>query len=97
MHGLQLRNLITGDNLIALKLAKEELLSQLRPNALALVEAQQYNDNALKTYIGTHDGDVYNKLYEYASKENSLNFAYPELIAKARENIKNMATYSPKL
>jgi Acyl-CoA oxidase len=61
---------------------------------LALVEAQQYSDNLLKTYIGTHDGDVYTKLYDYASKENSLNHDYPELIQKARDNVKKMSTYA---
>lgn len=38
---------------------REELLTKLRPNALAIVEAFDYSDNTLHTAIGRKDGQAY--------------------------------------
>ncbi|CAN1834694.1 Peroxisomal acyl-coenzyme A oxidase 1 [Linum perenne] len=45
------------------------LLSQVRPNAIALVDAFNYTDHYLGSILGRYDGDVYPKLYEEAWKD----------------------------
>ncbi|KAG6501311.1 hypothetical protein ZIOFF_041190 [Zingiber officinale] len=42
------------------------LYSQLRPNAVALVDAFNYTDHYLGSILGRYDGNVYPKLYEAA-------------------------------
>ncbi|XP_069105910.1 peroxisomal acyl-coenzyme A oxidase 1-like [Argopecten irradians] len=48
------------------------LMEEIRPNAVALVDAFDYPDKALDSCLGRYDGDVYNALYEY-SKASPLN------------------------
>ncbi|XP_067943579.1 peroxisomal acyl-coenzyme A oxidase 1-like [Watersipora subatra] len=58
-----------------LKIVKErssELLTMLRPNAVALVDAFDYPDRLLNSCLGRYDGNVYDALYDYA-KQSSLN------------------------
>ncbi|XP_027335034.1 peroxisomal acyl-coenzyme A oxidase 1-like isoform X1 [Abrus precatorius] len=53
-------------------LANEQLrslYSQVRPNAIALVDAFNYTDHYLGSVLGRYDGDVYPKLYEEAWKD----------------------------
>ncbi|KAK7346745.1 hypothetical protein VNO80_21268 [Phaseolus coccineus] len=45
------------------------LYSQLRPNAIGLVDAFNYTDHYLGSVLGRYDGDVYPKLYEEAWKD----------------------------
>ncbi|KAG5056956.1 hypothetical protein AAZX31_05G060200 [Glycine max] len=45
------------------------LYSQVRPNAIALVDAFNYTDHYLGSVLGRYDGDVYPKLYEEAWKD----------------------------
>ncbi|XP_042511697.1 peroxisomal acyl-coenzyme A oxidase 1-like, partial [Macadamia integrifolia] len=45
------------------------LYSQVRPNAIALVDAFNYTDHYLGSALGRYDGNVYPKLYEEAWKE----------------------------
>ncbi|CAN1259018.1 Peroxisomal acyl-coenzyme A oxidase 1 [Linum perenne] len=45
------------------------LFSQVRPNAIALVDAFNYSDHYLGSILGRYDGDVYPKLYEEAWKD----------------------------
>ncbi|XP_020247270.1 peroxisomal acyl-coenzyme A oxidase 1-like [Asparagus officinalis] len=45
------------------------LYSQLRPNAIALVDAFNYTDHFLGSVLGRHDGNVYPNLYEAAWKD----------------------------
>lgn len=45
------------------------LFSQVRPNAIALVDAFNYTDHFLGSVLGRYDGNVYPKLYEEAWKE----------------------------
>lgn len=37
------------------------------------MEAFNFNDNALRTTIGCHDGKPYEYIYDWATKENSVN------------------------
>ncbi|KAJ8555099.1 hypothetical protein K7X08_001597 [Anisodus acutangulus] len=53
-------------------LANEQLralYSQLRPNAISLVDAFNYTDHYLDSILGRYDGNVYPKLYEAAWKD----------------------------
>ncbi|KAL5748442.1 hypothetical protein ACOSP7_025483 [Xanthoceras sorbifolium] len=53
-------------------LANEQLrslYSQVRPNAIALVDAFNYTDHYLGSVLGRSDGNVYPKLYEEAWKD----------------------------
>ncbi|XP_058104382.1 peroxisomal acyl-coenzyme A oxidase 1-like [Magnolia sinica] len=53
-------------------LANEQLRSlytQVRPNAVALVDAFNYTDHYLGSTLGCYDGNVYPKLYEQAWKD----------------------------
>ncbi|KAK9698815.1 hypothetical protein RND81_08G133000 [Saponaria officinalis] len=45
------------------------LYSQVRPNAIALVDAFNYTDHFLGSALGRYDGNVYPKLYEEAWKD----------------------------
>ncbi|XP_029706113.1 peroxisomal acyl-coenzyme A oxidase 1 isoform X2 [Takifugu rubripes] len=44
----------------------KELLIQLRPNAVALVDAFDLNDKRLNSVLGRYDGNVYEHLFEWA-------------------------------
>jgi acyl-CoA oxidase len=42
---------------------------QVRPNAVALVDAFDYTDHYLSSVLGRYDGNVYPALYEEAWKD----------------------------
>uniref|UniRef100_A0A665XA88 Acyl-coenzyme A oxidase n=1 Tax=Echeneis naucrates TaxID=173247 RepID=A0A665XA88_ECHNA len=46
----------------------KELLSQLRPNAVALVDAFDIRDKKLNSVLGRYDGNVYEHLFEWARR-----------------------------
>jgi hypothetical protein len=48
------------------------LFAEIRPDAVALVDAFDYPDEILQSCIGRYDGNVYEALYEYA-KMSPLN------------------------
>ncbi|ALC48857.1 CG5009 [Drosophila busckii] len=50
----------------------EQLLTQLRPNALAIVDGFDFDDRVLNSTLGAHDGRVYERLMEQA-RRNPLN------------------------
>lgn len=52
---------------------RESLFSELRPEALTLVEAFDYDDNVLMSAIGSSDGKPYENLLGWAKKFNTLN------------------------
>lgn len=51
----------------------QELMAQVRPHAVNLVDAWSVPDYLLESALGSYDGDVYNRLYHKAHKENPLN------------------------
>ncbi|KAF5294484.1 hypothetical protein FQR65_LT01610 [Abscondita terminalis] len=51
-----------------LQLWLEELLSVLRPNAVGLVDSFDVRDEVLSSALGAYDGNVYERLFEEASK-----------------------------
>lgn len=46
----------------------KELLSQLRPNAVALVDAFNFHDKMLNSVLGRYDGNVYEHLFDWARR-----------------------------
>uniref|UniRef100_A0AAY4A573 Acyl-coenzyme A oxidase n=1 Tax=Denticeps clupeoides TaxID=299321 RepID=A0AAY4A573_9TELE len=46
----------------------KELLTQLRPNAVVLVDAFDYPDEMLNSVLGRYDGNVYENMFEWARK-----------------------------
>lgn len=46
----------------------ETLLSQLRPNAVGIVDGFDFHDRILSSSLGVWDGQVYEQLFEAASK-----------------------------
>merc|ERR1711957_162028 len=45
-----------------------ELMTEIRPDAIAITDAFDYSDNLLKSSIGGHDGNVYENLFDAAQK-----------------------------
>ncbi|CAD8203489.1 unnamed protein product [Paramecium octaurelia] len=73
MQGLLLKNQLSSQQIKALQDTRESLYPIIRVNALCLVEAQGLSDNSLQSLIAPREGDVYMNMYNFASKENSLN------------------------
>ncbi|XP_059657599.1 peroxisomal acyl-coenzyme A oxidase 1-like [Cornus florida] len=63
------------------------LYSQVRPNAIALVDAFNYTDHFLGSILGRYDGNVYPNLYEAAWKDPLNDTVVPD---GYREYIKPM-------
>ncbi|KAH8276476.1 hypothetical protein KR044_010882 [Drosophila immigrans] len=63
---------ITGRQLQQVEQRFEQLLQQLRPNAVALVDGFDFHDRVLGSTLGCHDGRVYERLMEHA-RGNPLN------------------------
>lgn len=53
-------------------------LLQVRPNAVALVDAFNYTDHYLGSILGRYDGNVYPKLYDEAWKDPMNDTAVPD-------------------
>ena len=56
---------------------KEELLEELRPDAVALTDAFSYRDECLNSALGLSNGKIYETMYEWASTKNPLNTGKP--------------------
>jgi acyl-CoA oxidase len=59
---------ISREQLMQVKQANSELLTAIRPNAVALVDAFDIPDRVLCSAIGNYDGNVYEALFESAKK-----------------------------
>lgn len=46
----------------------EDLLGMIRPNAVGIVDGFDIRDEILGSTLGAYDGNVYERLYEEASK-----------------------------
>ncbi|XP_061189326.1 peroxisomal acyl-coenzyme A oxidase 1-like [Saccostrea echinata] len=62
----------SSDQIQILQNKLTSLLKEIRPNAVALVDAFDYPDSVLDSCLGRYDGQVYQALYEYA-RESPLN------------------------
>lgn len=46
----------------------EELLAAIRPNSIGIVDSFDIHDDVLGSTLGAYDGNVYERLFEEASK-----------------------------
>jgi acyl-CoA oxidase len=68
-----LANAITTDQLQKVPARIQQLMAEIRPHAVKLVDAWSVPDYLLESSLGRYDGDVYNDLFRKAHKENPLN------------------------
>ncbi|XP_052049885.1 peroxisomal acyl-coenzyme A oxidase 1 isoform X1 [Apodemus sylvaticus] len=61
-------SIITGAQLSQVNSRILELLTLIRPNAVALVDAFDFKDVTLGSVLGRYDGNVYENLFEWAKK-----------------------------
>ncbi|KAL9113886.1 MAG: hypothetical protein Q9227_002020 [Pyrenula ochraceoflavens] len=64
---------ITNDQLSTLSMRIQEVMNQIRPHAVRLVDAWAVPDFLLDSALGNYDGDVYNELFRRVHRENPLN------------------------
>uniref|UniRef100_A0A8C5GZT3 Acyl-coenzyme A oxidase n=1 Tax=Gouania willdenowi TaxID=441366 RepID=A0A8C5GZT3_GOUWI len=60
--------LLSVPQMLQISLRIKELLAQLRPNAVALVDAFDINDRKLNSCLGRYDGNVYEHMFEWARR-----------------------------
>ncbi|XP_023809978.1 peroxisomal acyl-coenzyme A oxidase 1 isoform X1 [Oryzias latipes] len=60
--------LLSVPQVLQISVRIKELLSQLRPNAVALVDAFDIHDRKLNSVLGRYDGNVYEKMFEWARR-----------------------------
>uniref|UniRef100_A0A1A8PNJ9 Acyl-coenzyme A oxidase n=1 Tax=Nothobranchius rachovii TaxID=451742 RepID=A0A1A8PNJ9_9TELE len=75
MHGITensgdflLAGLLSAPQVLQISVRIKELLSQLRPNAVALVDAFDIHDKKLNSVLGRFDGNVYENMFEWARR-----------------------------
>jgi len=59
---------VTARDIDSLQKWLEVLLSQIRPNAVGVVDGFDICDEILSSALGSYDGRVYERLFEEASK-----------------------------
>ena len=47
-----------------------ELLAEIRPDAVALVDAFDFSDHSLSSILGRYDGNVYENMYKWAKSDS---------------------------
>lgn len=67
-HLLFQAGLISVPQVLQISVRIKELLSQLRPNAVALVDAFNIHDRRLNSVLGRYDGNVYENMFEWARR-----------------------------
>ncbi|XP_029006509.1 peroxisomal acyl-coenzyme A oxidase 1 isoform X1 [Betta splendens] len=75
LHGIALNSgdflqagLLSVPQMLQISVRIKDLLSQLRPNAVALVDAFNFTDRTLNSVLGRYDGNVYDNMYEWARR-----------------------------
>lgn len=63
---------MTAAQINALEEKLYSLYAELRPEAVALVDAFDFHDKALNSILGRYDGNVYEHMFEWA-KRSPLN------------------------
>lgn len=64
---------VAAESVYALQDAVVQLMSELRPHAVKLVDAWSVPDWLLNSALGRYDGKVYEELYDMAHRRNPLN------------------------
>ncbi|XP_035516550.1 peroxisomal acyl-coenzyme A oxidase 1 isoform X1 [Morone saxatilis] len=60
--------LLNVPQVLQISIRIKELLSQLRPNAVALVDSFDLHDKKLNSVLGRYDGNVYEHMFEWARR-----------------------------
>ncbi|XP_040891679.1 peroxisomal acyl-coenzyme A oxidase 1 isoform X2 [Toxotes jaculatrix] len=75
LHGITLNSgdflqadLLSVPQVLQISVRIKELLSQLRPNAVALVDAFDIHDKKMNSVLGRYDGNVYEHMFEWARR-----------------------------
>ena len=68
--------IIAGDQYRLIRKCLNEILDELRPDAIGLVDAFDFPDNVLKSTIGRYDGNIYEALFD-AAQRSTLNQTDP--------------------
>ena len=63
---------MSGDQLEIVKDGMLQLMSEIRPNAVTLVDAFDFDDHILGSVLGRYDGNVYENLFKWA-QDSPLN------------------------
>jgi len=97
-QGLFESGYLNAEQFKLLKKKRNLLLEELRPDAIGLVDAFGYNDNTLRTAIGTYDGNVYENLWKWANTYNDFNKTnWKETWEKYIKDLRNIKRPVPKL
>mmetsp|Transcript_19108 Transcript_19108/g.29004 ORF Transcript_19108/g.29004 Transcript_19108/m.29004 type:complete len:795 (-) Transcript_19108:108-2492(-) len=67
---------MTGEQIDMVRECTLDMMKKIRPNAVALVDANDFSDFRLKSVLGRYDGNVYPALLE-TSKKDPLNATEP--------------------
>ena len=59
---------MTSEQLSFIEQKVLDLLAEIRPNAVSLVDAFDFRDQQLCSILGRYDGQVYSNVYEWAQK-----------------------------
>uniref|UniRef100_A0A4W6F0E9 Acyl-coenzyme A oxidase n=1 Tax=Lates calcarifer TaxID=8187 RepID=A0A4W6F0E9_LATCA len=60
--------LLSVPQVLLISVRIKELLAQLRPNAVVLVDAFDFHDKKLNSVLGRYDGNVYENLFDWARR-----------------------------
>lgn len=61
-------SILTDSQIVQVHQRIKELLMVIRPDAVALVDAFDFQDVSLGSVLGCYDGNVYENLFEWAKK-----------------------------
>lgn len=80
---------MTGPQFVWVRETREQLITELRDDALGLVEALGYDDNAIRSAIGSSKGEPYENLFRWVKEYNPLNEApFQEKVTQRVKQIK---------
>ena len=57
---------MSSQQMAMVKKTQSRLLSEIRPEAVALVDSFDHSDYSLGSVLGRYDGEVYENLYKWA-------------------------------
>jgi acyl-CoA oxidase len=73
---------LNGRQIQFVSLYERELLKQIRPDVISLVDAFDFSDHLLNSALGRFDGKVYKALYDWAQESPLNESEVPEAVKK---------------
>lgn len=96
--GLVESEYLSSKQFVWLRQRKEELLEEIRPDAIGLVDAFGYPDNTIRSALGVYDGNVYEALMKNVRENNEFNkHDLTETMQKYIKELRQMNRPLPKL